>query len=125
MNPIETPYSVRDNGHYVPAMEVCGTYYISGQLSINPETGEIPQGGIKIEVQQALDNLESVLKASGLKRENVAMCRIYVSDVKYWPELNEVYSKFFGTHRPARIVVPSNNLYAGCLVEIEAVASRK
>lgn len=125
MNPIETQYSVRDDGHYVPAMEVGGTYYISGQLSINPETGKVPEGGIKAEAQQALDNLETVLKASGLKRENVAMCRVYVPDVEYWPELNEVYSKFFGAHRPARIVVPSNNLYAGCLVEVEAVASRK
>ena len=125
MRPIETVYSTRDGGHYVPAMEHNGVLYISGQLSINPETGKIPEGGIKAEAKQALENLHYVLKTAGLEKEDVIMCRVYVPDVKYWPELNQVYAEFFGGHKPARVVVPSNNLYAGCLVEIEAVAAAK
>lgn len=123
MKPIETVYSIRDGGHYTPAMEHNGVLYISGQLSINPETGKIPEGGVKAEAKQALDNLNFILKTAGLEKENVIMCRVYIPDVKYWPELNEVYAEFFGAHKPARVVVPSNNLYAGCLVEIEAVAA--
>ena len=70
-------------------------------------------------------NLELVLKAAGLEKKDVAMCRIYIPNVKYWEDLNEAYAEFFGTHRPARVVVPSNNLHHGCLVEVEAVAERR
>jgi reactive intermediate/imine deaminase len=125
MQPIETKYSVRDGGHYVPAMEHNGVVYISGQLSINPETGKIPKGGVKEEAKQALANLDYILSAADLTKDDVIMCRVYLPDVKYWPELNEVYSEFFGNHKPARVVVPSNNLYADCLVEIEAIAAGK
>lgn len=125
MRVFETKYSVRNEGHYVPAVEVNGTVYISGQLSIDPETGKVPGGGIKTEARQALTNLELVLKAAGLEKKDVAMCRIYIPNVKYWEDLNEAYAEFFGTHRPARVVVPSNNLHHGCLVEVEAVAERR
>jgi 2-iminobutanoate/2-iminopropanoate deaminase len=125
MKPIETKYSTRDGGHYVPAMEYNGVLYVSGQLSINPETGKVPEGGIKVEAQQALANLEYILQTAGVEKSDVIMCRVYVPDVKYWPELNEVYSEFFGEHKPARVVIPSNNLYAGCLVEVEATAAVK
>ena len=125
MKSIETQYSVRDGGHYAPAVEAGGVYYISGQLSFDPESGKIPEGGILAETEQALKNLETVLHAAGLEKEHVALCRLYIPDVKYWPEVNEVYGRFFGQHRPARVVVPSNTLYGGCLIEIEAVASRQ
>lgn len=123
MEEINTVYSVRDGGHYVPAMKHNGVLYISGQLSIDPETGKIPEGGVKEEARQALENLNTVLKAAGVTKESVISCRVYIPDVKYWPELNEAYSEFFQEHKPARVVVPSNNLYAGCKVEIEAIAA--
>jgi len=120
---VETKYSVRDGGHYTPGMIHNGTLYISGQLSINPETGKVPEGGIRAEVKQALANLEAVLNEAGVTKENVLQCRVYTPNVSFWPELNEEYATFFANHKPARIVVPSNNLYNGCLVEIEAVAA--
>ena len=119
---VNTEFSVRDGGHYTSGIISGNTLYISGQLSINPETKSIPEGGVKAEALQSLKNLQTVLEAAELTKENVIMCRVYLPDVKYWGEFNEVYSMFFGTHKPARVVVPSNNLYAGCLVEIEAVA---
>lgn len=124
MKTIETKYSTRDGGHYVPAMEYNGVVYISGQLSINPETGKIPLGGVKPEAEQALENLNTVLKAAGVSKESVISCRVYLPDVAYWADFNEVYMEFFGDHKPARVVVPTNNLYAGCKVEIEAIAAR-
>jgi 2-iminobutanoate/2-iminopropanoate deaminase len=74
---------------------------------------------------QALRNLDTVLSAAGAERSDVVMCRVYLPDVAYWPDLNEEYACFFGDHKPARVVVPTNNLYGGCLVEVEAVAQLK
>lgn len=122
MKLINTKFSTRDGGHYSPGVAHNGTLYISGQLSINPETGKVPEGGIIEEAKQALKNLELVLSEANTTKNNVLQCRIYIPDVKYWPEVNQVYSEFFGAHKPARIVVPSNNLYGGCLIEIEATA---
>ena len=123
MEKVETRFSVRDGGHYVPGMKYNGVLYISGQLSINPETGQVPEGGVKAEARQALKNLDLVLKEAKLTRNDVLQCRVYIPDVAYWPDLNQVYAEFFGEHKPARIVVPTNKLYNGCLVEIEAVAA--
>lgn len=120
---VQTKYSVRDGGHYTPGIAYNGMLYISGQLSIDPETGTVPEGGIKPQARQALANLDMVLGAAGVGRDQVLQCRVYLPDVKYWGDLNEVYSEYFGEHKPARIVVPSNKLYGGCLVEIEAVAA--
>ncbi len=65
MKPAHTKYSTRHGGHYVPAMEHNGVLYISGQLSMNPETGKTPAGGMKEEAKQALANLELALKERG------------------------------------------------------------
>jgi reactive intermediate/imine deaminase len=122
MNFVATKHSVKDGGHYSPGV-LCGNMlYISGQLSIDPITKLPPAGGVKAETAQALENLQTVLRAAGLEKTNVAMCRVYLPDISYWSDLNEVYSNFFGEHKPARVVVPTNTLYAGCLVEIEAIA---
>lgn len=122
MQIIETSFLAQNTGHYSPGIISNGFVFISGQLSINPENGKIPQGGVKEEAKQALKNLDNVLIAAGVTRKNVIQCRIYIPDVTYWSDLNEVYSDFFGNHKPARIVVPSNKLHSGCLVEIEAIA---
>lgn len=120
---VTTEFSVRDGGHYTPGMLHNGTLYISGQLSIDPETGKVPEGGIHAEARQALKNMDLVLREAGLTKDNVIQCRVYLPDVKYWGALNEEYAAYFGNHKPARIVVPANKLYNGCLCEIEAVAA--
>lgn len=123
MKQVETKFSVRDGGHYTPAIKYNGVVYISGQLSIDPEIGTVPEGGVKAEARQALKNLDMVLREAGVSKNDVIHCRVYIPDVAFWPELNEVYAEYFGNHKPARVVVPSNNLYNGCLVEIEAIAA--
>ncbi len=123
MEKVETKFSVRDGGHYVPGVKYNGVLYISGQLSIDPETGQIPEGSVGVQARQALHNLDTVLKEADVSREDVIQCRVYVPDVAFWPELNQVYAEFFGDHKPARVVVPTNKLYQGCLVEIEAIAA--
>ena len=109
-------------GHYSPIVEHAGTLYVSGQLPIHPETQVTPEG-LEAQVLQALENVEHLLKAAGADRRSLVQVRIYVTDVSFWPRVNEVYAGFMGEHRPARIVIPCGPLNHGCLVEIEAVAA--
>ena len=96
--------------------------YVSGQLSIDPDTREVCSGDIKDHTRLALDNVDRVLKEAGVSRNDVVMCRVYTPDVNYWGPINEVYAEFFGDHKPARVIVSTTTLHFGCLVEIEAVA---
>ena len=121
MKIIETKYSKNNPGHYSPGFISNDNLYISGQLSIDPATGIKPPD-FRSEVLQALDNIEAVLKAAELTRKHVVMCRVYISDVELWPEFNEIYAGWFGSHKPARAIVPVAALHYGCQVEIEAIA---
>lgn len=125
MKEIHTEYSRNSKGHYVPGMIHNDTLYISGQLSLDLETGKIVEGGIAAETKRALQNMELVLDEAGLTKEDIVMVRLYTSEVENWDIINAEYSKYFGNHKPARAVVPTRELHYGCLVEIEAVAAVK
>ena len=120
---INTPNAPAPGGHYSQAVAYNGTLYISGQLPINPFSGERITGGIEDQTQQILDNIEIILKDSGSDRNKVLKMTVYISDMSLWGRVNEVYSKFFGSHKPARAVVPTRELHHGVLIEIEAVAA--
>jgi len=119
---VEPKFRSENKGHYSPGVISNGMLYISGQLSIDPDTRELPAGGVKDHARQALSNVERVLNEAGLDKENVVQCRIYLIGVHNWDAINEVYADFFGDHKPARIVVPVPELHGGSLVEIEAMA---
>ena len=122
MNKIIPQYDGENKGHYTAGIISNGMLYISGQLSIDPDTRKVPEGGIGAHARLALANVERVLKAAGLSRTDIVQCRVYVSDIDQWDSVNEVYAEFFGDHKPARVVVPIGKLHFGCLVEIEAIA---
>lgn len=122
MKKVQPKYKAENKGHYSPGVISNGMLYVSGQLSIDPDTRELPKGGVREHAQQALQNLDRVLKEAGINRDNVVQCRVYVIDVQNWDAVNEIYGEFFGDHKPARIVVPVPELHGGCLVEIEAMA---
>ena len=111
-----------NNGHYAAGIISNGMLYISGQLSLDLDTREVCSGGIEEHAALALHNMERVLYAAGLTKENVVHCRVYLAGQAYWDSFNEVYGKFFGAHRPARIITAVPELHFGCLVEIEAIA---
>ncbi|MBR8462074.1 RidA family protein [Campylobacter sp. faydin G-140] len=119
----ETKISKKKKAHYAPAVEHNGILYVSGQLSLDPATGDLPQGGVREHTRAALANLDTVLRFVGAKRERVIMCRVYTPDVAFWDEIDDEYAAFFGTHKPARVVVPTTKLHFGCLVEIEAMVA--
>lgn len=114
--------NLKSNGHYALATIHQGLVYVSGQFAIDPETGEKKFGSIEEETMQALKNVESILTAAGSKKENVLRMTLYIPDVQLWDQVNEVYEQFFGQHKPARTVVPTNNLHFGFKIEIEAIA---
>jgi len=109
-------------GHYSPVIEHGGTLYISGQLPMDPETEEVPDG-VEAQTKRALDNLENLLLAAGSDRDHVLQVRIYVSDIELWDAVNRTYAAWFGHHRPARAIIPCGGLHFGCLLELEAVAA--
>ena len=112
--------------HYAPGIldDDDGTLYVSGQLSVDPRTGAIPEG-LAAQTAQALSNVAAVLAAAGADKNDVRMCRVYTPDVANWDVIDEQYALFFGAHKPARVVVPTTTLHFGCLVEIEALAKIK
>lgn len=110
-------------GHYSQAIIYNGTIYISGQLPINPFTGEKISGGIEEQTTQVLENIRVILKDAGSSLSKVVKTTVYVSDISLWGKVNEVYAKFFGNHKPARAVVPTRDLHHGFLVEIEVIAA--
>ena len=109
-------------GHYSPGILSRGTLYISGQLPMDHATGQLVEGGAAAQTLAALRNMEQILAAAGMVKENVVLCRVYVPDVALWDEVNRAYASFFGEHKPARVIVPTRDLHHGALVEIEAMA---
>ncbi len=122
MRIITPDFKGKNPGHYSAGVVSRGMLYVSGQLSIDPDTREPCRGGIREHAALALENLDRVLKAAGARRDQVVFCRVYTPDAKNWGPINEVYADFFGEHKPGRVVVSTTPLHFGCLVEIEAVA---
>ena len=108
-------------GHYSPIVEHGGTLYISGQIPRRAD-GSIPEG-ITAQTQLVLEKLGSLLTAAGSSTDRVVQVRIYLPDIALWEEVNQLYADFFGSHKPARCVVPTTPLHYGCLIELEAVAA--
>jgi 2-iminobutanoate/2-iminopropanoate deaminase len=120
---IQTPDAPAPGGHYSQAVVHNGLIYISGQLPINPRTGEKVLGPIEDQTRQVLENIRAILKAAGSDLSRLLKMTIYVSDISLWAAVNEVYTSVMGDARPARAVVPTRELHYGFLIEIEAIAA--
>jgi 2-iminobutanoate/2-iminopropanoate deaminase len=123
MHHIETDAAPRPGGHYSQGVVHNGTVYVSGQLPIDPRTGERRLDSIESQTRQALANVAAVLDAAGARLADVLKVTVYISDIELWDRVNRVYAEFFGDHRPARCVVSTRELHFGFQVEIEAVAA--
>lgn len=123
MKAVSTKNAPSPAGHYSQAIIHNDIVYVSGQLAIDATTGEKRLGSIEEQTEQALNNLRHILEAAGSNTDHVLKTTVYVSDISLWGRVNDVYSKFFGSHRPARAVVPTRELHFGFKIEIEAVAA--
>ena len=119
---IETKNAPAAGGHYSQAVVHNGLVFVSGQLSIDPQTGERKLGSIEEQTEQVL-NVEAILKAANSDFSRVLKMTVYVADIELWAAVNEVYARVLGEHRPARAVIPTRKLHYGFLIEIDAVAA--
>jgi 2-iminobutanoate/2-iminopropanoate deaminase len=123
METVATGNAPAPAGHYSQGMIHGGLVFVSGQLPIDPASGQPRIGSIEEQTQLAIANVSAVLEAAGSSLGRVIKTTVYVSDIGLWGRVNAVYAECFGDHRPARAVVPTRDLHFGCQVEIEAVAA--
>ncbi|MFC2096263.1 RidA family protein [Bacteroidota bacterium] len=108
-------------GPYSQAIEVIGTLYISGQVPVNPETGNIPEG-IKEQTEQVMKNIGAILEAAGYTFENVVKSTCLLSDMDNFQAMNEVYGSYYNENPPARAAYGVVKLPLGVMIEIETIA---
>ena len=109
-------------GPYSQAVKAGGMVFVSGQIPIVPETGQVVEGGIAAQTEQALDSLRAILEESGSGLERVLKTTVFLADLGSFAEVNEVYARFFPHAPPARATVQVAALPRGVGIEIEAVA---
>lgn len=110
-------------GPYSQAILAGSTLYISGQIAINPETGELETDDIERETRRVMSNLKNVLQAAGADFKNVVKCSIFLSDMNDFGQINEIYAEYFpGDTPPARETVQVSVLPKNVNVEISAIA---
>ncbi len=111
-------------GPYSQAIEANGFVYASGQLPIDPATGQFPDGGIKEQTRQSLLNAQAILKEAGLDLTNVVKTTVLLADIADFAAMNDVYAEFFTQPFPARSAFAVKVLPKGALVEIECIAAK-
>ncbi len=112
------------NGHYSQAIEHNGLVYVSGILAITPGKKEIVRGSIGDEAKQIFENFAAIIEAAETVKEKTLKVTVYLSDMSLWGEVNDIYSNFFGEHRPARAIVPIKKLHFDLNMEIEAIVAK-
>ncbi len=124
LEPIETKFAPKPVGPYTQAVLVENWLYCSGQIALDPETGEmIGNGNIEKETKQVLKNLIAVVKAAGGETSNVIRTTIYLTDLNDFTKVNEIYAETFDNLvSPARACVEVSNLPKGGKVEIDCIA---
>lgn len=120
MNTIATPNAPGAIGPYSQGYEVNGIIYTSGQIPVNPATGEIPEG-IAAQTEQSCKNVGAILEAAGSGFDRVFKTTCFLAEIADFAAFNEVYAKYF-TSKPARSCVAVKDLPKGVLCEIEAIA---
>lgn len=124
MKAIQTNNAPAAIGPYSQAIEVNGFIFASGQIPIDPATGEFVKGGIKEQTRQSLLNAKSILIAAGTDLNRVVKTTVFLSDMANFTAMNEVYSTFFEQPFPARSAVAVKDLPKGALVEVEVWAAK-
>ena len=110
-------------GPYSAAVEACGFIFISGQLPLDPKTGEVIND-IKSATRQVITNIQTILETAGLKLTNIVKTTIYLKNITDFAAVNEIYAGFFPEEPPARSTIEVSSLPKGVPIEIEAIAVR-
>ncbi len=108
-------------GHYSPAVVHNGLVYVSGQLPFD-QNGNPFLGAFEEQTKLCLRNMQTILLASGSDKSKIIKIQVFLSHIEDWPVFNRLYKEFMDDHKPARIVVPCNNLHYGCSIELDCIA---
>lgn len=119
---IETPAAPKAIGPYSQAIKANGFLFISGQIPINPETGQMTAVDVVAQTRQSIDNLGAILNAEGLGFSDVVKTTIFLTNISDFAQVNDIYSEYFESAPPARSTVQVAALPKGAKVEIEAIA---
>lgn len=109
-------------GPYSQAVETDGMVFLSGQIPVNPATGNVVDGGVKEQTAQVFENIKSVLAEAGLTVENIVKTTVFLKDMSLFADMNEVYAEYFDKDFPARSAVAVKSLPKDVMVEIECIA---
>ncbi len=109
-------------GPYSQAIEADGWLFLSGQIAIDPATGQVVEGGVEAQTERVIHNLQAVLEAAGGTLASVVKTTVYLKDLDDFARMNETYARFFKDHPPARATVEVSRLPRDVRVEIDAVA---
>lgn len=110
-------------GPYSQGVISGGLLFISGQIPLDPDTGELVTGDVEAQTDQVLRNLLAVLKAAKMGPENVVKTTIYLADLQDFPKVNDVYARFLGKEPPARTTIQVGGLPRGARIEIDVIAA--
>ena len=119
---ISTPHAPAAIGPYSQAILVRDTLYCSGQIALNPETGELIMHSIEEETHQVMKNIKALLKAAEMDLSNVVKASIFMSDMSYYAQINSIYASYFVEDPPAREAVAVKTLPKEVNVEISVIA---
>jgi 2-iminobutanoate/2-iminopropanoate deaminase len=122
---VQTDRAPKAIGPYSQAIQAGNLLFLSGQIPIDPKTGELVEGDIRQQTQQALENIKGLLESQGLSMEDVVKTTIFLKDMGNFNQVNEMYATFFSSFPPARSTVEVAKLPRNAAIEIEAVALRQ
>jgi 2-iminobutanoate/2-iminopropanoate deaminase len=121
----DIPNAPKAVGPYSQLSVAGDTIYLSGQLPLDPKTGKLVGGTIEEQTEQVFNNIEAVLKGVGLGLTDVARCSVYLTDMSKFQNMNAIYAKRFGSHKPARETIGVSALALGAPVEITVIAQKR
>jgi len=119
---ILTQHAPEPIGPYSQAIQIGSELYCSGQIPLDPQTGEIIDGGVEQQTERVIENIGAVLCAAGCQFADVVKTTIFLVDMKDFPTVNAVYERYFGASKPARSTIAVAGLPRGARVEIECIA---
>jgi 2-iminobutanoate/2-iminopropanoate deaminase len=120
---VSTPEAPQPIGPYSQAVISGGLLFCSGQIALDPETGQLVEGDVVAQTERVLQNLIAVLRAAKMGPENVVKTTVYLADMADFPKMNEVYAKYLGAKPPARTTIAAAGLPRACRVEIDVIAA--
>lgn len=122
MDYVATPDAPKAIGPYSQAVKANGLVFTSGQIALDPATGNLVEGSFEEQVHRVFRNLGAVLKEAGSSFDRVLKATVYVTDLANFQALNAIYAEYFGDHKPARTTIQASGLPKGGMVEIDLVA---